>query len=85
MHLWPSPQPPPRTLTPTWSLSLSGNWGKIKIGSSTQKDAAFHVLYGSLPASPGIRARGPFGRKLSRGGGLGLLCCSPVSRGTLGP
>ena len=83
MPLWPSPHPAPHPhthLVPflVWKL------GKDKNGSSTQIDAAFHVLYGSPPASPGFRARGPFALKLLRGGGLGL-CYSPVSRGTLGP
>ena len=52
---------PTHTPAPTWSLPSSGNWGKTKIGSWTQKDAAFRLLYGSRPASLGVGGQGAFG------------------------
>lgn len=83
MHLWPSPHPTHTNLHPQGPF-FHLQTGDIKVGSSTQKDVAFRVLCSSLPAFPGVGARGPFGCKLLKGSGLGL-CCSPVSRGTLGP
>lgn len=70
-----TPVPPPCTPTPTWSLSLSGNWGKIKIGSSTQRCGLPCSLWFSS-CSPGIRAGGLLAVNCREE--VGWACCAAV-------
>ena len=84
MRLWPSPHLPhthPHPHGPFPHLETGERQKSVHGYRKMRPSVFFMVLVLPLWESG---ARGPLGGQFLRGGGLGL-CCSPISRGTLGP